>query len=188
MKIWVTGGNDDAFEMGDILESSGVLRHAEGKVVQLDSQHEMISTGYSNITPWKCPRDIDEGELGEKIEKMCSQVKNMPRCIFNFHCPPHDTGIDTANQLAVRDGEIVPVMSGTEPKKIPVGSISVRKAIDTYQPLLGLHGHIHESRGICKLGRTLCINPGSEYSEGILRGVIVTVGEDKIEDYLLTSG
>ncbi|MEK7784403.1 MAG: hypothetical protein AAB658_03110 [Chloroflexota bacterium] len=54
--------------------------------------------------------------------------------------------------------------------------------------MLALHGHIHESRGITRLGKTVCINPGSEYGEGILHGVIVNVLDGKIEGYQLTSG
>jgi Icc-related predicted phosphoesterase len=68
------------------------------------------------------------------------------------------------------------------------GSKSVRKAIETCQPMLGLHGHIHESSGVIKIGRTTCINPGSEYGEGVLRGCLVTFFEGKIEGFQMTSG
>jgi Icc-related predicted phosphoesterase len=51
----------------------------------------------------------------------------------------------------------------------------VRAVLDRYQPMLSLHGHIHESRGGTKLGRTVALNPGSEYSEGVLRGALATL-------------
>jgi len=68
------------------------------------------------------------------------------------------------------------------------GSKSVRRAIEKYQPLLGLHGHIHESQSVAKIGKTTCINPGSEYGEGVLRGCIVILGDGKIEGYQMTRG
>jgi Icc-related predicted phosphoesterase len=55
--------------------------------------------------------------------------------------------------------------------------------------MLALHGHIHESRGEARLGRCLSLNPGSEYSDGVLRGVIVTLSKKKgIRGYQLVSG
>jgi len=158
----------------------------EEKVVPVDDKHEMISTGYTNITPWNCPRDVSEEELAKKIENMTSKVTNMKNCIFNFHCPPYDSSIDSAPKL---DKDLKPAVSpGGEMLMIPVGSTAVRAAIEKYQPLLGLHGHIHESRGTAKIGRTLCLNPGSEYGEGILRGALITLEDDKVKSHQLTSG
>jgi Icc-related predicted phosphoesterase len=70
----------------------------------------------------------------------------------------------------------------------PVGSTACRAVITEYEPLIGLHGHLHESKGTYNLGRTLCINPGSEYSEGILRGAIIDVDKGKVKNYILTTG
>jgi Icc-related predicted phosphoesterase len=70
----------------------------------------------------------------------------------------------------------------------PVGSTAVRAAIEEHQPLLSLHGHIHESGGAVRIGRTLAINAGSEYGEGVLRGVLVTVGGGKVLRYQATTG
>ena len=52
----------------------------------------------------------------------------------------------------------------------------------------GIHGHIHESRGTFKLGKTLCINPGSEYTEGILRGSLIELRGGKVRSQQLTAG
>ncbi|MHA1754059.1 MAG: metallophosphoesterase family protein [Candidatus Odinarchaeia archaeon] len=187
IKLYMTGGNDDIPEITDILKSANYLIDPEGEVVWIDDHHEMISTGYSNITPWKCPRDIGDDELWKIIEDMAKKVENMPNCIFNFHVPPYDVPpLDSAPEL---DETLKPVMEGGSGlKMIPVGSKAVRRAIDEYQPLLGLHGHIHEGKGAIQVGRTLCINPGSEYGEGILRGVLITLDEKSVKEYMFTSG
>jgi len=187
IKLFITPGNDDRFEIDDIFKKFDFTNviNPEGKVVEIDQHHEMINTGYANITPWKCPRDISEEELEEKIKNMIFQVKDIKNAIFNFHCPPYNSGLDTAPKL---DENFKPETGADGIKMIPVGSIAVRKAIEEYQPLLGLHGHIHEARGVRLIGRTLCINPGSEYGEGILRGAIVNLERDKVKGYMLTSG
>lgn len=184
--MYISPGNDDRLEIDYILKQSEFVTYPEGLVIELDRFHEMISTGYTNMTPWKCPRDIEEEELADKIQKMIDQVRDMKNCIFNFHCPPYNTPIDAAPQL---DENLTPMLApGGDLIMAPAGSTSVRTAIETNQPLLGLHGHIHESKGMTRLGKTLCLNPGSEYGEGILRGVIVDLSKKKIEDYLFTSG
>lgn len=188
IRAYITGGNDDSFCIDPILKDTECFIDAEDKVVSIDGHHEMISTGYANITPWNCPRDTPEEELAAKIETMCTLVKNMRNCIFNFHCPPINSGLDTCPKLDTttspptvieKEGQVV--MSGC-------GSSAIRAAIEKHQPLLGLHGHIHESRGYTKIGRTLCINPGSEYGEGILRGIIIALDERKVKTFQLTSG
>jgi hypothetical protein len=186
IKCFISAGNDDSFYIDEILKKSDYIIYPEGKVMYIDDDHEMISMGYANITPWKCPRDIPEEELHKKIEDMASQVKNISNCIFNFHCPPVNTSIDQAPKL---DEEMRPVLQpGGKPEMASVGSISIRKAIEKYQPLLGLHGHIHESKGFCRIGRTFCVNPGTEYSEGILRGFLVKISDKGLGDYMFTTG
>lgn len=184
-RCFIMPGNDDQLCIDDVLEESDFVLNPEGKLVDLDGYHEMISTGYANITPWNCPRDVTEEELKKKIETMVSQVQDMKKCVFNFHCPPYDSTIDAAPKL---DENLKIVLEGGRPAMIPAGSIAIRNAIETNQPLLGLHGHIHESRGSVKLGQTLCINPGSEYTEGILRGAIVILDKKRVKNYMLTSG
>ncbi len=183
--FYVTGGNDDPIEIEKILDSSNVVTNSGEKLVQINAHHEMISSGYSNMTPWKCPRDIPEETLAEIIDKMASQVKNMKNCIFNLHVPPYNSGIDSAPRL---DKDLKPVYVRGEPEMIPVGSTAVRAAIEKYQPLLGLHGHIHESKGSIKIGQTLCLNPGSEYYQWLLKGILVNLDEKKIKGYQFISG
>jgi Icc-related predicted phosphoesterase len=186
IKCFISAGNDDNYSIDPILKESDYVVYPEGKIVSIDERHEMISCGYSNITPWRCPRDIPEEELLKKIDDMALKVKTMDNCIFNLHCPPYGTTIDLAPKL---DEEMRPIITpGGSPLTIPVGSKAVRQAIERYQPQLGLHGHIHESKGTFKIGRTLCINPGSEYTEGILKGFIVDLTEKGIADYMFTAG
>ncbi|MGA2240100.1 MAG: metallophosphoesterase [Candidatus Bathyarchaeia archaeon] len=187
VRLFMLPGNDDDFVIDEPLNATGCenIVNPEGKVVMIDDEHEMISTGFTNITPWHAERDIPEDELTRKIEDMASKVKNMKSAIFNFHCPPYGTMLDAAPKV---DEKLRPVMSGGGVVIAPAGSTAVRAAIEKYQPLLGLHGHIHESRGLEKIGRTLCINPGSEYGEGILHGCIVNLGKDDIRSYLFTCG
>jgi len=185
ISCYVTPGNDDRFIIDEALSQSDYVVNPEGKVVSIAGAYEMISTGFSNMTPWKTQRELSEDELERKIENMASNVKNMETCIFNLHCPPFDTLIDKAPQL---DETLKVVTRSGEKVMIPVGSVAARNVIKKYQPLLGLHGHIHESRGVEKLGRTLCLNPGSEYNEGILRGVIINLENDVVKNYLFTSG
>jgi hypothetical protein len=186
IQCYISPGNDDSFFVDKILSESNVVVCPEGKVVEIDKCHEMISSGYANMTPWKCPRDISEDELMKKIEDMTTKLKNPSQSIFNLHCPPYGTMIDNAPQL---DENMKPKTAAAGGLQMaPAGSKSIRAAIEKYQPLLGLHGHIHESKGFFKIGRTICVNPGSEYTEGILRGFLTELTEDKVKDYLFISG
>ena len=188
VKVYITGGNDDPFEIENILRRSDFIIDPEGEVIKIDENKEMISSGFSNPTPWKTPREVSEERLKEEIDKMVSKVQDMKNCIFNIHVPPKDSQLDTCPQLDDSVYPPKPVLKEGRPVEFGAGSESVRLAIEKHQPLLGLHGHIHESRGAIKIGRTVCINPGSEYQEGILRGAVIDLKKDKIDDYQLTSG
>ena len=185
IKCYVMPGNDDRFEIDKAIEESELVVNPEGRVVELDAAHEMISTGWSNPTPWDTPREESEEALGKRIEDMASKVRNMRNCIFNLHCPPYDTGIDTAPML---DSDLKQVVKNGQVVLVPVGSKSVRGAIEKHQPLLGLHGHIHESKGTHRIGQTLCVNPGSEYQQGMLKGVIVNIDEKGVKSTMFSSG
>jgi len=185
VKCYISPGNDDRFEIDNILKASSIVLYPEDNVVKIDDDHEMITTAWTNFTPWHSPRETSEEKLAEMLEAMISKVQNMENCIFNLHCPPNNTSIDVAPEL---DETMKPVADGGGVNMVHVGSVAVRSAIEKHQPLLGIHGHIHESRGFAKIGRTICINPGSEYSEGILRGAIINIDEKKVKNYMLTQG
>jgi len=186
VKCYISPGNDDRFDIDEALKSSSVVQCPEDEVVWLDDKHEMITSGWTNFSPWNSPRETTEDKLSEIFNRMISKVERMDNCIFNLHCPPFDTPLDVAPEL---DKTLKPVVhSGGEVSMIHVGSKAVRESIVKCSPFLGLHGHIHEARGFTKIGRTLCINPGSEYGEGILRGALLNVGEKSLKSYLLTQG
>jgi Icc-related predicted phosphoesterase len=185
-KCYISPGNDDRFEIDDALRASSVIQYPEDEVVWLDQNHEMITSGWTNVTPWNSPRETTEEKLLEIFDRMISKVERMENCVFNLHCPPFNTPLDVAPEL---DKTLKPVLSaGGDVSMIHVGSRSVRQVIEEHKPLLGLHGHIHEARGFVKLGRTLCINPGSEYGEGILRGSLLNIDEKGVKSHLLTQG
>jgi uncharacterized protein len=182
---YMNAGNDDPPEVDAVFEDAGWARFLEGRVVELADGTELASCGFANRTPWDCPRDVEEEELARRYEAAISGLREPGRAIFNFHCPPYDSGIDSGPRL----NEELRMRSGAGGVDMhPVGSTACRAAIEQYQPLLGLHGHLHESRGTYKLGRTLCINPGSEYTEGVLRGSLVDIRKGKLKSQQFTAG
>jgi len=185
IKCYVSPGNDDEFEIDNALNAAKYVINPEEKVVTIDDEHEMLTLGYANHTPWNSPREADEDVLEKKMEAMASQVSNMKKAIFNFHVPPINTILDQAPKL---DETLKPVTSGGQLQMISAGSVATRKMIEKYQPLVGMHGHIHESKGAVKIGKTMCFNPGSEYGSGILKGLLCQIEGDKIKSHLLVSG
>ena len=186
--VYVTGGNDDPPAVVEFLKSQGSIINSEEQTVTLDGLWTMVSLGFSNFTPWKTPRECSEDVLTDKIEWITSKILDHTNTIFNFHVPPYKSTIDVAPAV---DGTADPpkyILRNGMPVLTSVGSTAVRSAIEKLQPMLGLHGHIHESKGTIKIGRTLCVNPGSEYSEGILKGVIVNLDEKGVRSFQFTSG
>jgi Icc-related predicted phosphoesterase len=190
IKCFVTGGNDDDDEVLTAIkrENTSSFFACEGDLAQIDDDHTMISMGYSTPTPWKTPREVTDERLGEMIEQMIAKVPDLSRAIFNFHDPPVDSSLDTCPMLDWDKDPPEPVIQGGQMIMKGAGSKSVRNAIEKYKPMLGLHGHIHESQSVAKIGRTTCINPGSEYGEGILRGCLVNFAEGEIIGSQMTSG
>ena len=181
----LNGGNDDIFEIDPILESAPSVTFAEGKVIDLaGSGYTMISMGYTNPTPWDTHREAPEEELAARIDAIAARVPDMNRTVFNFHAPPYGTGLDEAPEL---DSTMRPTHGGAVMK--PVGSTAVRDAILKYQPPLSVHGHIHESRGVAKLGRTRTVNPGSSYGDGVLQAALIDINpkNGKVK-YVLVNG
>jgi Icc-related predicted phosphoesterase len=167
--LFVTGGNDDYLSIETILDAAPFIMNAEGRLVEVAPGVEMVSTGYGNETPWRCPRDIPEAELAARIDEMARRLERPARSIFNLHVPPYGSGLDVCPRLDTSVDPPRPVVG----ENISAGSRAVLDAIRRFQPLLSLHGHIHESGGMQRIGRTTCLNPGSEYGEGILRTAVI---------------
>ena len=183
VRCFVCPGNDDEMEVDEVVRRSDFVELGEGRMVDIDG-FSMISTGWSNPTPWNTHREDSEEKLGERIEAMVAQVPDASRAIFNLHCPPYKSGLDEAPAI---DADLKLLHGGRALR--PVGSTAVRAAIDKHQPLLSLHGHIHESKGAIKIGKTLSINPGSAYEEGMLMGAIIQLDAKKgIKSYQLVNG
>jgi uncharacterized protein len=183
LRCYVCPGNDDAFEIDEILKTAKCVENIEGRVIQLDQHHEMINSGWTNPTPWDTEREEDEASLEKRFEAMASQLKNPRTSVFNLHAPPYASGLDEAPELT---SDMRLAYAGQS--LIPVGSKSALKLIEKYSPLLGLHGHIHEGRGSRKIKKTLCINAGSMYEQGILLGAVIDLHPKKVGNYILTSG
>jgi uncharacterized protein len=184
IRVFVCPGNDDQLEIDAIVEAAKTVELGEGRVVDIDG-FQLASSGWANRTPWDTYREEDEPQLLERFERMMEGLSAPPeRTIFSLHCPPHNTGLDDAPQLTA-DMDLKDAGRST----IPVGSTAVREVIERHQPALSLHGHIHEARGTTRLGRTLCINPGSSYEQGQLLGAVIDVdGKKKVKKFVLTSG
>ena len=190
-KCFVTGGNDDDPSVLGAIKREGTESFfgCEGDMVYVDDDgHSMVSVGFSTKTPWNTHREVTDDQLHEMIEEMVTKVPDMSRAIFNFHDPPLNSSLDTCPMLDWDKDPPEPIIKSGQMIMHGAGSKSVRKAIETYKPMLGLHGHIHESQSVAKIGRTTCVNPGSEYGEGILRGCLVTFVDGEVLGYQMTSG
>jgi uncharacterized protein len=176
VRCFVSGANDDFFEIDDVIAKSEVVEDPNGKVIELEGGFELLGMGYGNPTPWACPRDIPEQALAERIDTVAAGVRNVGRAIFSLHVPPLGTGLDVAPKL---DDYLRPRVGVDGLQMIPVGSTATRDAIAKYKPMIGLHGHIHESKGVTQLAGVTIANPGSEYGEGILDGLLVDLDPQK---------
>ena len=180
----VSPANDDMFEIDPIIDRAEHVQLGEANTIQLDG-FTLVSTGWANPTPWKTYRELPEDELRTRIDGLVESVPDRNRAIFNFHAPPYASNLDAAPKL---DADMKYVAGGQA--LVPVGSKAVRESILDYGPALSLHGHIHEGKGAVKLGRTLAVNPGSSYEDGVLQAAIVDLDAKKgeVKRYLLING
>jgi Icc-related predicted phosphoesterase len=177
--LYLIPGNDDEFVIDSILNQDEFAPvNADGRVVDIPGDLQLLASGWSNHTPWQTPREETEDELFERLDALARQVRDPRRAIFMIHVPPFDSGLDTAPIL---DENLRPTISAGDVLRGPVGSTAVRRIIEEYQPVLAVHGHIHESGGERKIGKTVCINPGSEANHGVLRGYLVDIGKKGVE-------
>lgn len=173
IQAFVMPGNDDPPELDDVLSGARSLQNVQGATTELAPGIWMASRGESTPTPWNTPRELPDEVLGERVREVVSALPSGGTTIWNLHMPPHDTGIDRAPQL---DPDLRVRYDGSgEPIMIPVGSKSIHDLIARGQPTIGLHGHIHEGRGRYRIGSTTGFNPGSQYQDGVLLGVLLRV-------------
>jgi Icc-related predicted phosphoesterase len=177
-------GNDDEPVVKDLLAQGDWITDAEDHVVDLGG-YQVISFGCSTTTPWHTPREVTESEMGRHLDELTGLLQRDRPVIFNFHDPPRESGLDHAYQMTA---DMRVLMAGGQPMLTPVGSSSVRNAIEREQPVVSLHGHIHESRAMAKVGRTVAVNPGSAYTDGTLQGVVVALEGDKVVGHQFVTG
>ena len=185
VRCFMAPGNDDFLSIDVAITSSNFVEFSENRLLQLDETHEMVTTGYSNPTPWETERELPEDELRKRIDEMAKPAKNLQNLVAVLHAPPFASGLDDAPKLNA-DLELTLNAGGVE--MTPVGSTAVRGFIESAQPLLGLHGHVHEGRGTTMIGRTLCVNPGSAYTEGVLSAALIELGDGCILSHQFVSG
>ena len=180
----VSPANDDIFEIDPLIEAATLVELGESNAIDLDG-FTLVSTGWANPTPWNTFRELPEDQLRARIDGLVAEVADPRRAIFNFHAPPYASNLDSAPKL---DADMNYVAGGQA--LVPVGSHAVRDSILAYGPPLSLHGHIHEGRGAVKIGRTLAVNPGSSYEDGVLQAAIVDLDSKKgeVKRYLLING
>lgn len=183
VRCFIMPGNDDEPAIDEALGSE-LVENPDGRVVRFDG-YQMLSSCWSNPTPWDSPREADEGRLAKIFEGIAAGLDPGVPAVFNLHVPPYDSGLDTAAEL---DADLKVVTSGGQPNTIPVGSHAVRELIERYRPILGLHGHIHECKNAVRLGKTICINPGSNYADGVLDGAVVDLEGGRVARYQFVSG
>jgi uncharacterized protein len=183
-RAYVIPGNDDPWSIDDVLAGGTHVVPCDERIEMVGS-HEMVSLGYSNRTPWKTPRELDEDEIYARLRRLADQLETPERAILNIHVPPWESSLDTAFEV---DEELRYVTKGGRPHEVPTGSQAVRQIIEEVQPVLSLHGHIHESKGVTKIGKTVAINPGSDYGSGHLDGCLVHLGNERVVGQYLVSG
>lgn len=185
VRCFAAPGNDDFFSIDAAMQSSDVLEFAENRLIQLDQTHEMITTGYSNPTPWETERELPEDKLRARIDAMATSVRDPANLVVVLHPPPYQSGLDDAPAL---NANLEMRLTATGVEAAPVGSTAVRGFIEDTQPLLGLHGHVHEGRGSTMIGRTLCLNPGSDYTAGTLSAAIIEIADGRVLTHQFVSG
>ena len=185
MRVVMNPGNDDTFAIDEILKKEPRIEYTVGKVYNIDADHEMVNCDWVNPTPWNSPRECSDQELEKRLRAEIKRVSNISQLVCDFHAPPFNTPIDLAPKLGKN---MQPKIFMGQPEYEHVGSKAVRKVIEEFQPKMGLHGHIHEAAGICKIGKTVCANPGSEYLEGTMHAYLLTLTREGIDQQPLIGG
>lgn len=156
-------GNDDssALEKNLNKNKNKKVTNLNEKVIKLNG-YEFVGFSYVPITPFNTYFELTEFELERRLKPLLSRIKNYSSSVWIFHSPPYNSGLDLT-------------AFG------PVGSKSIKHFIQERQPKLFLCGHIHESPNLVKLGKTICINPGSEPNLGLLKAVLIDLNRMRIK-------
>jgi uncharacterized protein len=182
IRLLIGLGNDDFEELIPHLDH-GPVAYAKDGTTNL-GDFDVVSLGWSNPTPWHTNRECSEEELKDKLAAAINGA-DPATTIFNIHVPPYDCGLDLVPRL---DESLQIQLVGGQPDMVPVGSTAVAEAIAQHQPVLSLHGHVHQGRGSTRIGRTVVVNPGSEYDDASLLGALIEVKPNKVKRCQLVAG
>jgi Icc-related predicted phosphoesterase len=138
-RLLCVAGNWDSPEIDDCLVELGVSLDGRGLVLGDVGLFGVSAAPESSL---HTPYELDEEELGLRIEQGFAAVRDSRVRILCAHAPPSGTACDRTQ-------------SGQH-----VGSTAVRAIVEREQIDLVLCGHIHEGRGIDEIGTTRVVNPG----------------------------
>ena len=182
--LYFMAGNDDLYSIDQVVAEFEHIRNPDMKHFEMDGGYEVVGLSNANLTPWLCARDVEEQELARKLDEITAMIQKPEQTIAVIHVPPFSSGLDTCPDL---DKNLKIITQGGQVVMKSAGSPAVKAFIEKVQPMLSLHGHIHESPGHFHNGRTLMINAGSEYAEGIMKAAIVNLENGKVKGHLLVS-
>lgn len=178
-------GNDDLPSIDETIAEFKNILNPDMAAFEIEGGYTVVGLSNANMTPWACARDVEEDELTNKLNTLKTLIKNPETTVAVLHVPPYDSGLDTCPDL---DKDLKIKTQGGQVLMKPAGSTAVKQFIQEVQPMLTLHGHIHESPGHTRIGRTLAINAGSEYAEGILKAALINLEGGKVKGHMLISG
>ena len=182
--LYFMAGNDDLYSIDSVVEEFKSIRNPDMRRYELDGGYEVVGLSNANLTPWLCARDVEESEIARKLDELAALVRRPEQAICMLHVPPFKSGLDTCPDL---DENLKIITQGGQVVMKSAGSSAVKSFIEKFQPMLTLHGPIHESPGHTRSGRTLMINAGSEYAEGIMKAAIINLENGKVKGHMLVS-
>ena len=182
--LYFMPGNDDLHSVDNVIDEFKSIRNPDMKHFEMEDGYEVVGLSNANLTPLLCARDVDEQELTRKLNELAAMIQKPERTIAILHVPPFGSSLDSCPDL---DKNLKIITEGGQVVMKSAGSPTVKAFIEKVQPMLSLHGHIHESPGHVHNGRTLMINAGSEYAEGIMKAAIINLENGKVKGHLLIS-
>jgi len=184
IQLYFMAGNDDLASVDSVVEEFKAIRNPDMRHFDMEGGYEVVGLSNANLTPWLCARDVAEDVLTDRLDQLGGMIRNPEHTIAILHVPPYGTGLDTCPEL---DKNLKIITQGGQVVMKSAGSPAVKAFIDRVQPMLSLHGHIHESPGHVRNGRTLMINAGSEYAEGIMKAAIINLENGRVKGHMLIS-
>jgi hypothetical protein len=153
-RVVALAGNMDSPAIDARLVELGVSIDGRGVVL---GEVGVFGVSAAPRSPLHTPYELDDDELRRRIEAGFDAVRDCRVRIFCPHAPPEGTACDR-----LRSGQ-------------HVGSKAIRAFVEREQPDIVLCGHIHESRGVDRIGKTQIANPGPVASGHY---AVVEIGED----------